>query len=95
MSNVVDGLSLDHWAAAYRPGVVETAAEAFIYSRAGDNIRIAFGNAGPFVDEARQRSPVYHHAVTLPAYLAIDLARLILAHYAAPGRAAGVVQPQP
>lgn len=95
MSNIVDGLTLDQWAAAYRPGIVETAAETFVYTPAGDGLRIAFGNAGPVVDEKGSRVPVFHHAVSTPAHLAVELARLILAHYAAPGRAAGFVPPQP
>jgi len=90
---VVDGLPLGAWAAMFRPGMYEFAATQFTFTAEGpDLIRIAFGNSGPRVDTSGRRVPVYTHAVTLPPQIAVDLAGLILKHYAKPDKDA--VQPR-
>ena len=84
------GLAVEELEAAFRPGITEFAGEAFIFTR--DNpelVRIAFGNAGMRSGDGFKRVPSYHHAVTMPASLAIELARLLLEKYAAPGTAGG------
>lgn len=78
-------------AAAYRPGISEFAAASYRFERDREGfVRIALGNIGPVVDGHGRREPVYHHAVTMSGHMAIDLARQILANYAAPGVAAGL-----
>ena len=47
-------------------------------------VRIAFGNSGPWIDESGNREPVFTHAVTLTPQIAVDLAGLLLKHYAQP-----------
>jgi hypothetical protein len=63
---------------------MEFAATRFIYSIEDQGqVRIAFGNAGPFTDATGRRdSPRYTHAVTLPPDLAITFAQSILKHFA-------------
>ena len=78
------GLKLETWEAAFRPGMPEFAASTFAFSGETESqVRIAFGNAGPFVSEV-ERKQVFTHAVTLPPSLAVDLARVLLEHYARP-----------
>jgi hypothetical protein len=84
-NQIVDGLSLKVWQAAFRPGMAEFAATSFIFTReAKDLVRIAFGNNGPRVDATGAREPVYTHAVILTPEMAVDLAGMLLKHYAAP-----------
>jgi hypothetical protein len=79
------GIPLDHWAAAFRAGMPEFAANNFVFTReAAEQVRIAFGNSGPYVDPQGTRSPVFTHAVTITPQIAVELARLLLKHYAAP-----------
>lgn len=76
---------METWEAAFRPGMPEFAASTFAFSgEAEGQIRIAFGNAGPFVSAEGERRQVFTHAVTLPSSLAVDLARVLLEHYARP-----------
>lgn len=83
-SIVVGGLSLARWEAAFRPGMPEFAASSFVFSGEGEGqVRIAFSNGGPFVNE-RERAPVFTHAVTLSPAAAVELARVLLEHYASP-----------
>ncbi len=83
-SQIVQGLSLAQWEAAFRPGMPEFAASTFVFSgEAEGQVRIAFGNRGPFINDS-ERVPVYTHAVTLPPHEAVELARMLLAHYARP-----------
>lgn len=63
----------------------EYAATTFSFTPEGsDLIRIAFGNAGPFIDVEGHRTPRYTHAVTLPPDVALDLAQKLIANYAKP-----------
>ena len=80
--NAFDGISLTEWASAYRPGMIEHAAERFLAYSSGDLVRIAFGNDGPAVDEKGTREPVFTVAVTLTPAIAVELARILLKHYA-------------
>lgn len=81
-STLVQGLTLDRWAASFREGMPEFAASGFTFSaEAEGQVRIAFSNLGPFIDE-HNRAPVYTHAVTLPPSIAVELARLLIQHYA-------------
>ena len=83
-STIVQGLTLDVWAASFREGMPEFAASGFTFSaESEEQVRIAFSNRGPFVDEYN-RVPVYTHAVTLPSSIAVELARLLIQHYARP-----------
>jgi hypothetical protein len=80
----VQGLSLAQWEALFRPGIQEFAASTFMFSReAHEQVRIAFGNSGPFTNES-ERSPVFTHAVTLSPSVAVELARMLLEHFAKP-----------
>lgn len=84
-SQVVNGLTLAQWDAMFRPGIVEFAATGFSFSPGVEaEVRIAFGNQGPVVNAQGERSPVYTHAVTLPRSVAVDLARILIEHYAKP-----------
>lgn len=84
-NQIVDGLSLRVWQSVFRPGMAEFAASTFVFTRESkDFVRIAFGNAGPRVDAAGIREPVYTHAVTLTPELAVDLAGMLLKHFAEP-----------
>ena len=94
MSKVL-GLSLDDWAAAFRPGIVETTGERFIYTKETGGLRLVFGNNGPVIDKAGTRAPVYHHAITLPVSVALDMARAILAVIAEQDQPPGAIDPQP
>ena len=79
------GIFLRQWDDAFRAGMPEFAATSFAFTREGnDLIRIAFGNAGPYIDESGSRSGRFTHAVTLPPEIAVDLAQAILTHYAKP-----------
>lgn len=90
MTSKLNGLSNEEWAAAFRPGIKEFAAESFVFTPSANGlIRIALGNSGPVVDDIGSRAPVFHHAVTLPIPLAVELARLLLSQVAAPNEAAG------
>lgn len=63
----------------------EFAATVANYSELGHGlIRIAFGNSGPYVDSEGHREPVFNCAITLPPYLALDLARMLLTTFAKP-----------
>ena len=80
----IDGLTLRAWKAMFRPGMHEFAATQFTFSSEGpDLVRIAFGNLGPYNADGR-REAVYTHAVTLPPNVAVDLAGLLLKHFAKP-----------
>ena len=82
---VVGGLTLSQWEAMFRPGIDEFAAAGFTFSPGVESeVRIAFCNQGPVVNSKGERSPVYTHAVTLPQFVAVDLARLLIEHYAKP-----------
>lgn len=84
-NQIVDGLSLRVWQAVFRPGMAEFAATTFVFTReSNDFVRIAFGNAGPRIDAAGGREPVYTHAVTITPEMAVDLAGLLLKHFAEP-----------
>lgn len=83
-STLVQGLTLDQWTASFRPGMHEFAASVVTYSvETEGQVRIAFGNQGPYIDE-HTRAPVYTHAVTLSPAIAVDLARLLIQHFARP-----------
>ena len=80
----VNGLSLEEWREAFRPGMAEFAASRFVFTTENnEQVRIAFGNHGPWLNK-HDRLPVYTHAVTLAPDLAVELARLLLKHYAQP-----------
>lgn len=82
---IVDGLPLRVWQAVFRPGMAEFAASTFVFTRESkDFVRIAFGNAGPRVDAAGAREPVYTYAVTLTPEMAVDLAGMLLKYFAEP-----------
>jgi hypothetical protein len=79
------GTALSTWSAAFRPGMAEFAATRFFFTReAAEQVRVAFGNEGPVVDNNGTRSAVYTHAVTLTPDIAVELARQLLKHYASP-----------
>lgn len=81
----VQGLLLSEWSAAFHPGMPEFAASRFAFTQeTAEQVRIAFGNHGPIVDPSGKRLPVFTHAVTLPPHVAVDLAHLLLKHYASP-----------
>lgn len=81
---IIQGLSLAHWEAIFRPGIQEFAASTATFStEIHDQVRIAFGNLGPYINES-ERSPVYTHAVTLSPSVAVELARVLLEHFAKP-----------
>jgi hypothetical protein len=83
--DLVHGWPLSTWSAAFRPGMPEFAATTFFFTwEAAEQVRIAFGNRGPFVDANGTRLPVYTHAVTLTPETAVDLARQLLKRYASP-----------
>ena len=83
-STLVQGLTLEQWAASFRPGMQEFAASAVTFSvETEGQVRIAFANQGPYIDE-HTRAPVYTHAVTLSPAIAVDLARLLIQHFARP-----------
>lgn len=79
------GISFEQWDAAFRPGMHEFAASTFTFTRESmEQVRIAFANGGPYIDAKGTRKPIYTHAVTLTPSLAVELARLLLKHYAEP-----------
>jgi hypothetical protein len=83
-SQVVNGLTLAQWDAMFRPGMPEFAASTFVFSGETEaQVRIAFGNRGPFVSDS-ERVPVFTHAVTLSPSVAVELARVLLEHFAKP-----------
>ncbi|KFX63367.1 hypothetical protein [Paraburkholderia fungorum] len=83
-SRVVNGLTLAQWEAMFRPGMPEFAASTFVFSGETEGqVRIAFGNQGPFVSES-ERVPVFTHAVTLSPSVAVELARVLIQHFAKP-----------
>lgn len=83
--DVFSGVKVKDWKQGFRPGMPEFAASRFLFSLENENmIRIAFGNNGPFIDAKGSREPTYSHAVTLAPETAVELARLLLKHYAAP-----------
>ena len=83
-SQVVSGLTLAQWEAMFRPGMPEFAASTFTFSgEAEGQVRIAFGNRGPFVSDS-ERLPVFTHAVTLSPAVAVELARVLIEHFAKP-----------
>ncbi|WP_210162820.1 hypothetical protein [Kaistia adipata] len=84
-NQIVNGLSLKVWKAIFRPGMPEFAATSFSFTpESHDLVRIAFGNGGPAVGPEGLREPVYTHALTLTPELAVDLAGMLLKHYAQP-----------
>lgn len=84
-SQVVQGLTLAQWDAAFRPGMPEFSAANFVFSQeAQEQVRIAFCNQGPVINTQGDRAPVYTHAVTLPPSIAVALAHVLLEHYAKP-----------
>lgn len=83
--DLVFGVTLRHWEASFRPGIIEFAASNATFTiEAEGQLRIAFGNLGPFINIEGERSPVFTHACTLPPQLAVELARLILKSFAEP-----------
>jgi len=83
-SKVVNNLTLAQWAAAFRPGMPEFTASTFVFSKETEaQVRIAFGNHGPYINES-QREEVFTVALTLPAPIAVELARTLLDIYANP-----------
>jgi hypothetical protein len=79
------GIPLTQWEASFRPGMPEFSATNFTFTQeAAEQVRIAFGNKGPYINAGGTRAPVYTHAVTLTPDIAVELARLLLKHYAAP-----------
>lgn len=80
------GVSHAEWERAFSQDIVEFAATRFIFTFEDQGqVRIAFGNRGPFTDALGNRSsPRYTHAVTLPPDVAVEFARLILKHFARP-----------
>jgi hypothetical protein len=65
--------------------MAEFAATTFSFTlERKDLMRIAFGNAGPFIDIEGHRAPRYTHAVTLPPDVALELAQEIIRVYAKP-----------
>ena len=78
------GVTLQNWESAFGSNIIEFAATQVVFTREDqDQIRVAFGNRGPFTDTTGKRdSPRYTHAVTLPPKLAVELAQLILQNYA-------------
>lgn len=75
---------METWEAAFRSGMPEFAASTFVFSGESESqVRIAFGNRGPFISEG-VRKPVFTHAVTLAPSVAVELARVLLEHYAKP-----------
>lgn len=84
-SNTIHGVSLQQWEASFRPGINEFAASALTFTRENfGQVRIAFGNSGPYINAEGARTPVFTHAVTLSPDLAVELARLLLKSYAEP-----------
>lgn len=83
-SHEYNGLSLTQWKAAFRPGIEEFAASHFIYTDEDGSVRIAFGNRGPVVSADGSREPVFTHAITISAGLAVELARHLLKRVAEP-----------
>jgi hypothetical protein len=82
---IVNGMSLKQWASVFRPGMPEYAATTFSFTRESqDFVRIAFGNSGPVRSESGSKEPVYTHAVMLSPAVAVELAGLLLKHYAEP-----------
>lgn len=82
-----DGLSIELWNAAFRPGMIEFAATSWVATLETDLVRIAFGNSGAWEPTGDRRVPVFTHAVTLPPRVAVEFARQILALYAQPQKA--------
>lgn len=84
LENSINGLPLETWEACYRPGMHEFAAATWVYTAEGqDTVRLAFGNCGPW-KSANSRIPVFTHAVTISASVAVELAHALLKHFAAP-----------
>lgn len=84
-SQVVNGLTLDQWQAAFRPGMNEFSASSFVFTNEGGGlIRVAFGNLGPAIDNSGTRHPIFSDAVTLPTEVALSLASQLLKLVAAP-----------
>ncbi|MCB4770508.1 hypothetical protein LGR54_18020 [Ancylobacter sp. Lp-2] len=82
---IVNGLSLQQWEAAFRPGITEFSATTFAFTNEGQNlVRIALGNHGPYKTADGNREPVFTHAVTLTPETAVNLAGLLLKFYAEP-----------
>jgi len=83
---VVQGLTLKQWGAAFRPGIVEFAATNFVFTREATNlVRIAFGNNGPVTSQEGRREQMFTHAVMLPPEVAVQLAGMLLKLVAEPG----------
>lgn len=84
-NDAIYGVSVAEWKQGFRSGMPEFAATRFLFSAEDENvIRIAFGNNGPYVNAEGMREATYTHAVTLSAKTAVELARLLLKHYAEP-----------
>jgi hypothetical protein len=77
---VFAGVTLDHWERIFAPHITEFSATRWAFSNEVDQqIRIAFGNKGPFTSAKGDRDkPLYSHAVTLPRAIAVDFARTLL-----------------
>lgn len=83
--NTIHGVSLQQWEASFRAGIDEFSASFITFTRENyGQVRIAFGNSGPYINAEGERTPVFTHAVTLPPDLAIELSRLLLKSYAEP-----------
>src|SRR5262249_16760990 len=84
-NQIVNGLTLKQWDAAFRPGIVEFAATTFIFTREASNlVRIAFGNNGPHETPGGGREAVFTHPVMLPPEFAVNLAGMLLKFYGEP-----------
>lgn len=78
------GINLEEWERVFSPHIIEFPASRFAYTTENqDQVRIAFGNRGPFTDtEGNRNSPRYTHAVTMSQDLVLEFARLILSRFA-------------
>lgn len=83
--SLVHGIPVKEWRQGFRPDMPEFAATRFLFTTESNSlVRIAFGNAGPFVDASGKRDAVFSHAVTLAPETAVELARALLKSFAEP-----------
>lgn len=72
---LVYGISLNEWRAAYRPGIDTVYASRFVAIGEGPCVRIGFGNFGaPVAENGNRGIASYQTAVALPLDLALELA---------------------
>jgi len=70
------GLTLEDWAAAYRPEIHEFFVSRFAFVKEGNLVRIALGRNGAPKDAQGLRGPaVYTHAITMTQEIALELSR--------------------